>query len=107
MYLPGKVMKAGSSYVAGDQAPWFGVPSAATSYVLDMTQASPDWRQTASMANARTHFNLTVLPDGNVVATGGSSDLSGERNEYAVRAAEMWSPVTETWTTMASMQTPR
>ncbi len=107
MYAPGKVMKAGSSYVTGDQAAWFGVPSAATTYVLDMTQGSPTWQQSADMAYPRSHLNLTILPDGNVLATGGSSDKSGERDQYAVLPAEMWSPVTQTWTTMASMQTPR
>ncbi len=107
MYLPGKVMKAGSSYIAGDQSVEQGFPSAPTTYVLDMTQPSPAWQQTASMANARTHLNLTVLPDGQVLATGGSTDISGEYPQDAVLPAEMWSPTTQTWTTLASMQTPR
>jgi chitodextrinase len=107
MYLPGKVMKTGSSYIAGDQTVEKGIPSLATTYVLDMTQPNPAWQQTASMANARTHLNLTVLPDGNVLATGGSTDISGEFPENAVLPAEMWSPATQTWTTLASMQTPR
>ncbi len=107
MYLPGKIMKAGSSYIAGDQTVEKGIPSKATTYVLDMTQSSPAWQQTASMANPRTHLNLTVLPDGNVLATGGSSDISGEFPQYGVLPAEMWSPTTQTWTTMASMAVPR
>src|SRR5262249_55592313 len=68
---------------------------------------SPAWQQTASMAYARTDLNLTVLPDGNVFASGGSSDISGEFPQYAVYPTEMWSPTTETWTTTASMATPR
>ena len=107
MYLPGKIMKTGSSYIAGDQTVEKGIPSKATTYVLDMTQANPSWQQTASMANARTHLNLTVLPDGNVLATGGSRDISGEFPEYGVLPAELWSPTTQTWTTMASMAVPR
>ncbi len=107
MYLPGKIMKAGSSYIAGDQTVEKGIPSKATTYVLDMTQSSPAWQQTASMANPRTHLNLTVLPDGNVLATGGSSDISGEFPQYGVLPAEMWSPTTQTWTTMSSMAVPR
>src|SRR5436190_3240109 len=59
------------------------------------------------MANARTHLNLTMLPDGNVLATGGSTDISGEFPEYGVLPAETWDPTTQTWTTLASMQTPR
>ena len=60
MYLPGKFMKAGTA-TADNQ----GQPSFATTYVLDMTQSSPAWQQTASMANPRSYLNLTILPDGN------------------------------------------
>jgi len=102
MYLPGKFMKAGSS--ADSQ----GVgASSNTTFVLDMTQSSPAWRQTASMAYPRSFMNLTMLPDGNVLATGGETDRNGGNIANAVYAAEMWSPTTQTWTTMASMHTPR
>jgi hypothetical protein len=40
-----------------------------------MNQPSPAWQQTASMANPRTHLNLTILPDDTVLATGGSTDI--------------------------------
>src|SRR5882672_3010459 len=103
MYLPGKVLKTGMAYHPDDPI----VPSSATSYVIDMTQPSPAWRQTPSMANPRTYHTLTILPDGNVLVTGGgrTTDAIGLNN--AIKAAELWSPTTETWTTMASMQTPR
>jgi hypothetical protein len=39
-----------------------------------MTQQSPAWQQTASMAYARSVMNLTELPDGTVLATGGETD---------------------------------
>jgi hypothetical protein len=107
MYEPGKVMKAGGSYRTGTSADRIGIPAAATTYVLDMTQQQPAWQPTAAMAYSRSNFNLTLLPDGSVAATGGSSDVSGESNQYAVLAAEIWSPATKTWTTVASMQTPR
>ncbi|MBI3408481.1 MAG: fibronectin type III domain-containing protein [Planctomycetes bacterium] len=105
MYQPGKIMKAGSSYRTPDS---LNVgPSAATTYFIDMNQASPAWQQTSSMAYARTHLNLTVLPDGNVLAIGGSSQIDGFYASEAVLPAEMWSPVTQTWSTMASEKTPR
>ena len=109
MYRPGKIMKAGSSYLsrAGRQR-WRTCRRAANTYVLDMTQASPAWQQTASMAHARTHLNLTVLPDGNVLATGGIDRHRGPDPVAAqCSAAELWSPATQTWTTVATMQTPR
>ena len=102
MYLPGKIMKAGSA--ADSQMTG---PSANTTYVLDMTQTSPAWTQTAPMTYPRSFFNLTTLPDGTVLATGGETDKNGGDISKAVYAAELWSPVTQTWTTMASMHTPR
>jgi hypothetical protein len=105
-YAPGKILKAGSSYLA-DFGTWMSDPSANTAYVLDTTQASPAWRPTGSMANPRTHLDLTVLPDGSVLATGGDRHLGGNDASTAVFPAELWSPVTGTWTTLASMQTPR
>ena len=84
MYLPGKIMKTGSAYIPGNFNDYVGLPGKATTYVIDMTQPSPAWQQTASMANARTDLNLTVLPDGNVIAIGGSRDISGIEPSYAV-----------------------
>src|SRR5262249_36760506 len=86
MYAPGKVMKAGSSYIVGDLTTETNLPSASTTYVIDMNQASPQWVQTASMANARTHFNLTVLPDGTVASIGGATDLGGTVPNNGVKA---------------------
>jgi hypothetical protein len=106
-YLPGKIMKAGSSYLSPPADNGGGIPSKATTYVLDMTQSKPAWKQTASMANPRTHLNLTILPDDTVLATGGSTDIGGVNPANAVYPAELWSPTTQTWTTMASMATPR
>jgi hypothetical protein len=102
MYLPGKFMKAGSATDSQGSG-----PSSNTTFVLDMTQPSPAWKQTASMVYPRSFLNLTMLPDGNVVATGGETDRNGGTIANAVYAAEMWSPTTQTWSTMASMHTPR
>ena len=99
MYLPGKVLQSGT---ASD--PSFTLkPAVTATAVLDMTQASPAWRQTAPMAYPRAYNNLTILPDGSVLAVGGGTNTSGiDDSTKAVLAAERWSPATETWTTMAS-----
>ncbi|MBI3528513.1 MAG: DUF1929 domain-containing protein, partial [Betaproteobacteria bacterium] len=103
MYSSGKVMKSGRS-VDPDQVV---IPSVATTYVLDMTQASPQWRQTSPMMFARTFHTLTLLPDGTVLATGGGPTTDAIGVGSAVLSAELWSPATETWTTLPSMQKPR
>ena len=103
MYVPGKFLKTGTS--ATSDPPYQN--SAATAYVLDMTQGSPAWQAINPMAFARTYHNLTVLPDGNVVVTGGIGNTNPDDQTLAVYAAEMWSPTTQNFTTMASMVTPR
>ena len=103
MYRPGKVLKSGTSATTDVS----NVPTESTTYVLDMTQPSPIWRQTASMAFPRAYHTLTVLPDGNVLVTGGGVTTEGKDTSAAVHEAELWSPATETWQTMAAMQVPR
>jgi len=102
MYLAGKILKSGTAADSGTT----GV-AAATAFVLDMTQPSPAWRQVASMAQARAFHNSTLLPDGTVIVTGGGSTLDGHDVTKAVFAAELWSPTTETWRTLASASVPR
>jgi len=102
MYLPNKIMKAGSASDSQNSG-----PSANTTFVLDMTQASPAWKQTPSMVYPRSFLNLTTLPDGTVLTTGGETDKNGGNIANAVYAAELWSPTTQTWSTMSSMHTPR
>jgi len=102
MYLPNKFMKSGSASDSQESG-----PSSNTTFVLDMTQPSPAWAQTPSMVYPRSFMNLTMLPDGTVLGTGGETDRNGGTIANAVYAAELWSPQTQTWTTMASMHTPR
>jgi hypothetical protein len=54
------------------------------------------------MAHARRHLNLTVLPTGEVLATGGVGGTTFNDLGSPVRAAELWNPATGTWTTLAS-----
>ena len=103
MYLPWKFLKAGTS-VDPDQV---SRNSAATAYVIDMSQPSPVWRQIQSMAYARTYGTLTSLPDGTVLMTGGGPTTAATDTARAVRPIELWSPTTETWTTLGSMSAPR
>jgi chitodextrinase len=101
MYQPGKVMKSGAVWDDGSGFP------APTTYVIDMTQPSPSWRQVGSMAFARVTHNQTLLPDGTVLVTGGSSNADVTIASASVYNAELWSPTTETWKTMAKMQAQR
>jgi hypothetical protein len=102
-YLPGKFIKAGSS--ADPDIPVS--PSVATTYVIDMNQPTPTWRQVASMNYARTYQTLTMLPEGSVLVTGGGPDSAAAGVNNAVLPAELWSPDTESWRIVASLHGPR
>ncbi|HZV99039.1 MAG TPA: galactose oxidase-like domain-containing protein, partial [Methylophilaceae bacterium] len=98
MYQPGKILNVGG-----------GDPPTAVTEVIDLNAGSPKWRNTAPMANARRQMNATLLPDGKVLATGGTkgAGFNDPTPANLVFAAEMWDPATEKWTTMASATVPR
>ena len=101
MYLPGQFMKAGTA--ADSQNVGRRTIPLLCSICLD----APAWQQTPSMAYPRSFFNLIMLPDGTALATGGETDQNGGNIANAVYTAELWSPQTKTWRTMAAMHTPR
>ena len=61
MYEPGKILLAGG-----------GDPPTATAEVIDLNVPGPTWQTTSSMNRARRQMNLTMLPDGKVLGTGGT-----------------------------------
>jgi hypothetical protein len=61
------------------------------------------------MAFRRRHMNATILPDGQVLATGGTTG-GGFVNidpALAAKAAEIWNPATGSWTTLDANQVMR
>ncbi|HKS36226.1 MAG TPA: LamG-like jellyroll fold domain-containing protein, partial [Verrucomicrobiae bacterium] len=102
MFLPGRILRSGRANPPGiDEA------ASAATQVMDATVPSPVWRTTTPMAFPRTHHNLTILPDGTVLVTGGGRNSAASAIDEAVHEAEVWSPGTEAWSTLAAMQTPR
>jgi hypothetical protein len=96
MYDVGKILVAG------------GGPSSADARVIDLNGATPQVSSTAPMATGRRQFDLTVLADGTVLATGGnSSGASLVDLNNGVYAAELWDPDAGQWSTLASMQVTR
>ncbi|GEM_PF-6255376 len=91
----------------GSPNPWGEPPDPATNTaeIIDLGEPNPTWRYTASMAYGRQHLNAVLLPDGTVLVIGGTASDNDET--AAVYAAELFDPVRETWTVLASMQRPR
>ncbi len=90
MFRPDLILNAGG-----------GDPAYADASIIDMKQASPAWRSTAPMNFARRRHDLTILPDGTVLAVGGTS--RADDDAFAVLEAELFDPDTETWTVMDAM----
>jgi hypothetical protein len=108
MYLPGQILKTGTSNDTDNDAAGNTRSSANTAFVLDMTQPSPAWTQVAPMQYGRTYHCTTVLPDGNVLVTGGGSTTYPTTDfSTPILQPELWSLVTQTWTTLSPMATPR
>lgn len=97
MYAPGRVLIAGG-----------GDPPTTSAEVIDLNQSLPEWRYVGAMYRARRQFDVTLLPDGTVLATGGTSYGGFNDPNGAVYAAEIWNPAAEQWSgPLASMGVPR
>lgn len=70
--------------------------------VIDLTQPTPAWRRVPEMNIGRRHATSTILPDGNVLVTGGSSSPGFNTSVGAALWSELWDPTTEQWTPMAA-----
>jgi len=95
MYDVGKVLIMGG-----------GDPVVNTAEMIDLNAGSPAWSSVGNMASARRQMNATILPNGKVFVTGGTTN-AGNEPAGQVLSSEMWSPSTGNFTTMASAQTPR
>ncbi|WP_375768609.1 DUF1929 domain-containing protein [Archangium gephyra] len=91
VYLDGRVLLIGG-----------GDPPTATVEQLDLNAASPVWRYVAPMSTARRQHNATLLPDGTVLVTGGSRGSGFDNKSTPVFHAEVYDPVTNRWTRLAS-----
>jgi galactose oxidase len=95
MYQPGKIL-----YVGGGR-------TTNTAEIIDLNRPAPTWEWTGSMAYKRRHLNATILADGQVLVTGGTSGTSFSDEGSAVHVAELWDPGTGKWTPMASSSVSR
>lgn len=91
MYDDGKVI-----FVGGAD------PPTAACEIIDLNAPTPAWTPTGSMAIQRRQHNVTLLPDGKLLVTGGSFGRGFDDSTSPVFEAEMWDPVTGEWTTLAS-----
>jgi len=82
-----------------------------TAEIIDLADASPRWTATASMTFRRRQMNATILPDGTVLAIGGTAACGASDESGSVYAAELYTPasggVPASWKVMSNMTTLR
>ena len=101
LYQPGKILKVGGT-PAYEEA-WAN----AAAYVIDFDNASQAPRKIAPMNYARAFHNSVVTPTGTVIVTGGQSFARPFSDERAILKPEQWDPLTEVFSVLPAMQTPR
>lgn len=97
MYDVGKIMVVGG-----------GDPPKKTTEIIDLNVAKPSWKLGASMATERRQLNATLLADGKVLVTGGTSGKGFNNLTTPVLTSELWDPdPVDKWTVVASQKVPR
>ncbi|HJU29605.1 MAG TPA: hypothetical protein VJ718_10565, partial [Candidatus Binataceae bacterium] len=96
MYAPGKIMIAGGMVDTSH-------PPTNTAEVIDLNSSSPAWSYVSPMNYARVYLNSTILADGTVLISGGTSSTGDDDASGAVLPAEIWNPATQTFSVVASM----
>lgn len=97
MFAPGRILVAGGNgSFNGDN-----LAGSRLATVVDINGAVPVLTETAPMQYPRRYNQANVLPNGQVLVTGGTL-RNNDGGANAVYAAELWNPTTGTWSTAAS-----
>jgi hypothetical protein len=82
-----------------------GNPATATTEIIDLSASSPQWIFGPAMSQSRIEMNATILPNGKVVALGGSAN--DEDGSTASFNTDIYDPTANTFTTGAANVYPR
>lgn len=72
-----------------------GNPATATTEIIDLSSTSPQWSPGPSMSTGRVQMNAVILPNGKVLAEGGS--LNDNSPSPAGKQSDLYDPVTNTF----------
>jgi len=100
MFDIGKILKVGGA-PAYEEA--WATPNA---YVIDINGTATT-RKVAPMAYARSFSNSVVLPNGQVLISGGQAYAKLFSDDLSVLVPELWDPATESYSKLSPMQVPR
>lgn len=94
MHAPGKILITGGGSLSD------GRPTKKAE-TINLNASTPEWKYTSPMNFARRHANSTLLPNGHVLVTGGTSGIRDDANS-AVYPAEEWLPGSGSWSQLAA-----
>ncbi len=101
-YDAGRLLMSG-----GNQGSWSLHGDNTRALTIDLNAPSPLVEPTGAMNVGRTYHNLIPLPNGEVIALGGSLTDGSFNNRGAVYQAEIWNPQTGQWRLVAPASVPR
>lgn len=78
-----------------------GSPPTNTVEEIDLADPRPTWKARAPMTWPRRQLNATLLPDGKVLVTGGSTGEDFDDPSQPVKVPELYDPETNVWTKLA------
>jgi hypothetical protein len=103
MYETGKVLiVGGGGHLDRSTNDAKSATPTATAETIDLNLPGPAWKSTDPMHVARRQLNATILPDGQVLVTGGTSAGGFNTLSGAVHQAEVWNPQSGRWTQLAA-----
>ena len=106
-YSASVMFEEGKILTTGGQADGVNLASTNQAMVLNLNGATATKTVITPMANARKFHNEIILPTGEVLVIGGSTQGVEFSDGGSVLAPELWNPTTQTWRTLASMSVPR
>jgi hypothetical protein len=71
-----------------------GSPATSSTEIIDLSVGTPRWVAGPSMSTGRIQMNAVLLPNGNVLAEGGS--VNNESPDTAGKTADLFDPITNT-----------
>jgi uncharacterized membrane protein len=82
-----------------------GNPATATTEIIDMGSTTPAWKYGPNMSQARIEMNAVILPNGKVLALGGS--VNDEDTSTASLNADLYDPASNTFSSAGANAYPR
>ena len=106
MYRPGKILKSGGVANLDAGHNYEHLPATNQCEIIDVgnLNARPSWQFVQPLNTARIDHNMVVLPNGKVMALGGSTQHHepDPPNSHRVISCEIWDPATNTWSYTAN-----